>query len=502
MKLRTYILTAILSSFIIVVLTAAILFIIIQPISVADENYELEEARLNKEDPNYEGNVERLKDSIEQAELFMNWSYKDLYGLQAKLGLAEKEVYKGEFEFKGEFARFFEDYLRLSRFADTVRQSLYIAESQAIKMQTPFFEQWQSILKEKNIAGLQKAFGTEDAAFAGKDDKEVLQILEGFLKKGEEETIDLIHSKLEKFDPIKVDITTQISPITKIKITGDQDLKSLESTLVIYPKVEFVEMLGAIKMIGSNKVGPLVILNDELKDTTPTSVDLPGPLFEKMSVLIDGSTTESDPFRAMVELKDTAVLMNLLTTPLAKELLGKETQFVWEDEIQIGETGAKLLTLFALNRKRESIQIRSTDVKHASPVSGAHGFQVGIEFNQKAALKWKRMTEENINRCIAILVNDKVLSWPRVNEAIGNGMTSISGNFTAVEAANIAYSITSSERKLIPLKLISAEYEKEPITQKRSWWSIIYILLITTLIGTLAILVISYIISKVREGYQ
>lgn len=497
-----YLRIGLLSFCIIAILTSAFLFVIIQPVKVADENLELEKARLNKEDPNYDGKLEWLKDSIEQGDLFMGWTYDDLYKLQSRMGLAEKDIYKGEFECRLEFANFFEEYLRLGSFADSIRQSLYLAERQAIKAETSFFEEWKTILKEQELRGLKRAFRAEDPIFAGKADQEVLELLKGFLEKGKEKTITAINRKLNEYDPINIEMDPDLSPIAKIKISAKQNLEALESDLIIYPKVEFVEMVTAMTLVGSSEKDPLLLLNDELKDTTPTAVDMPGPLFEKMSVLVDAGTTGNDPFRAAVELKDTATVMEMLHSSLAKGLIGRGIEFVWDDVVEIGQEGEQFLILLALNRNTESIRIRNSDVKNAFPTSMGVGFAISIEFNRKTALKWKRMTERNIDRCIAILVNNELLSWPRVNEPIANGYTSISGGFTAKEAASLAYSIADAEKSLIPLRLTRAEYEKEDVKQRRSWWSIIYILLMTSLISTLIIWGATYMISKIKEGYQ
>ena len=51
---------------------------------------------------------------------------------------------------------------------------------------------------------------------------------------------------------------------------------------------------------------------------------------------------------------------------------------------------------------------------------------------------WKKMTGANVGKCVAVVLDDKVQSAPVVQGEIAGGNTSISGNFTATEATDLA----------------------------------------------------------------
>ena len=65
-------------------------------------------------------------------------------------------------------------------------------------------------------------------------------------------------------------------------------------------------------------------------------------------------------------------------------------------------------------------------------------YAVSLEMDKEGTRLWKKMTEANVKRCVAVVLDDKVQSWPRVNEVIPNGRTQISGNFTATDANDLA----------------------------------------------------------------
>lgn len=60
---------------------------------------------------------------------------------------------------------------------------------------------------------------------------------------------------------------------------------------------------------------------------------------------------------------------------------------------------------------------------------------VSITFNSAGARRFGRVTQENVGKPFAIILDDKVLSAPNINEPILGGQAQISGNFT-VESAN------------------------------------------------------------------
>ncbi|MBL4734742.1 MAG: hypothetical protein JKY18_05280 [Flavobacteriales bacterium] len=51
---------------------------------------------------------------------------------------------------------------------------------------------------------------------------------------------------------------------------------------------------------------------------------------------------------------------------------------------------------------------------------------------------WKQLTAANIGKALAIVIDDKVYSFPTVNTEIPNGRSNISGAFTINEAKDFA----------------------------------------------------------------
>ena len=75
---------------------------------------------------------------------------------------------------------------------------------------------------------------------------------------------------------------------------------------------------------------------------------------------------------------------------------------------------------------------------------------VDITFNSAGARRFGRVTQENVNKPFAIILDDKILSAPNINEPILGGRAQISGSFTVETANDLAISLASGK---LPVKL-------------------------------------------------
>jgi preprotein translocase subunit SecD len=73
---------------------------------------------------------------------------------------------------------------------------------------------------------------------------------------------------------------------------------------------------------------------------------------------------------------------------------------------------------------------------------------VSITFNTSGARRFGRTTQENVGKPFAIILDNKVLSAPNINEPILGGQAQISGNFTVESANTLAISLASGQLKV------------------------------------------------------
>lgn len=79
---------------------------------------------------------------------------------------------------------------------------------------------------------------------------------------------------------------------------------------------------------------------------------------------------------------------------------------------------------------------------------------VSFKFNQKGALRFGKLTADNVGKPFAIILDQEVISAPRINEPILGGTGQISGNFTVEEANSLAVVLRSGA---LPARLIAVE---------------------------------------------
>ena len=89
-----------------------------------------------------------------------------------------------------------------------------------------------------------------------------------------------------------------------------------------------------------------------------------------------------------------------------------------------------------------------TDAKQSFDQDGRP--DIDITFNTAGARRFGRVTQENVGKPFAIILDDKVLSAPNINEPILGGRAQISGNFTVQSAHDLAVSLASGK---LPVKL-------------------------------------------------
>ena len=101
-------------------------------------------------------------------------------------------------------------------------------------------------------------------------------------------------------------------------------------------------------------------------------------------------------------------------------------------------------------------------------------------FNARGSEAWYRMTERNVGRPIAILINDFVLSAPVVESAIEGGKATITGDFTRDEAVYIRTMMRSGKLSL-PVKIIEHSFAPSKKNNKTIWILAIVFLTISLL---------------------
>lgn len=161
------------------------------------------------------------------------------------------------------------------------------------------------------------------------------------------------------------------------------------------------------------------------------------------------------------DVKDTARINGYLGLKEVRALLPGDIKLLWSREpLKYTDPVVVLHELHAI--KADSFSggalLNESAIVNATSSAGVGGSDayVMLSMNAEGADKWARVTRENIDRCIAIVLNGCVLSSPRVMQEITGGESQISGSFSLEEATDLAITLSSG---VLPVELKIVEGE-------------------------------------------
>ena len=283
----------------------------------------------------------------------------------------------------------------------------------------------------------------------------------GIEKLSADATSNIFHRRLLLYglEEKQIAITGHGAIIT-IELTGADDTLRLENLVAsqgqlefreTYPNPEFYNTLSNInaalvqKHASTEKdnegVNPLEggIPDPSLIDSIPPADERhvdprnskdSNPLFNKLNAAIeftDGKyQLRMGPVIGYCLSKDTAEVMQMLTSDSTKPLIPLHVRFRWS---MTPNRPSDLYSLFALNFDSAGTPFMSGKiVRQASFHYDADGKpQISIEFNDEGRKRFYLMTRRNIGKSIAITVDGKVVSSPKVIAEIKEGRAVLSG---------------------------------------------------------------------------
>lgn len=120
-----------------------------------------------------------------------------------------------------------------------------------------------------------------------------------------------------------------------------------------------------------------------------------------------------------------------------------DIKFMWSADLEQVALNSKekAYTLYAIRvPETGKAKVGGKDIKTASTGYDDQSGKITVDLSmtEDGADKWAEMTSDNVNRIVAITMDEVVYSAPRVINAITGGNTQISGNFTIDEAKDLA----------------------------------------------------------------
>ncbi|OFX89980.1 MAG: protein translocase subunit SecDF [Bacteroidetes bacterium GWF2_33_16] len=202
-------------------------------------------------------------------------------------------------------------------------------------------------------------------------------------------------------------------------------------------------------------------LKQDTTDLAQSQIAERYPLFSVLRPSINSNTNAplDGPTVGMAHFSDTGKVNKYLSMKQVQSVLPRDLAFKWDVKPYKYDESKSYYELYAIkitgrDGKAPLDGDVITDARSEFDQSGSA--EVSMSMNSDGAKIWARLTKNNIDNFIAVVLDDYVYSAPRVNTEIPNGRSIISGDFTVNEAKDLA-NILQSGKLPAPARIIQEE---------------------------------------------
>ncbi|MDB2622626.1 protein translocase subunit SecD, partial [Flavobacteriales bacterium] len=416
-------------------------------------------------------------DSVATDELYFGYSYKECKEQEMNLGLDLKGGMNVTLEVSvGDILRILANNSKDATF----NEAIYRANAKQSDSQNDYIDDFVSSFDEVNEANETNVLLSSPRIFGHRNmlnkfevnaaDDEVIAVVREELKGAIDRAFSVLRARIDKFGVVQPNIQ-QLEQEGRIlvELPGVKDHDRVKRLLQSTAQLEFWETTDIQQLQGFvSNVATLVKAEQDQISADEES------FFSGDSLQLDSLDQSVNPFFELlnvqyafgarigvVSLEDTAKVNEIMKRSDIRSLLSgdlRNTKFLWSAKPLI-ESGEEIgLELVAIKSNRDDQAQLSGDVivDANSQIDPTGLVNVSMRMNAEGAKKWKKLTENNIGRQVAIVLDGYVYSFPTVNDVIPNGSSSISGNFTVEEAEDLS-NILKAGKLPAPAKIIQSE---------------------------------------------
>ncbi|MHA7100136.1 protein translocase subunit SecDF [Roseivirga pacifica] len=344
-------------------------------------------------------------------------------------------------------------------------KALELARERQVGSQAPFTQLFQEAYNEVSPNGqLSRIFANaanRDRISFESSNAEVMEMINGEVDQAIDRAFQILRTRVDRFGTSQPNIQRlQGTGRIQIELPGVDNPERVRKLLSGVAKLEFWEVYQANEIGGTLSAINSELLTIEkqeaqsLKGTQldASATDSDNPLEQQLAqtdttgadstALNNGvssffSLQQMGPFQGFYyNLADTAKINRILKNERIASLIPNTLSFKWD--IKVAE-GTELLQLYPIKVSRSGAPLTGEVITDArQTIDDKARPAVSMQMNAVGAKKWKNLTGQNINRSIAIVLDNYVYTAPNVIGEIPNGSSSISGNFTVEEAEDLA----------------------------------------------------------------
>ena len=331
-----------------------------------------------------------------------------------------------------------------------------------------FYAAWQKNNPGKALSSVFATAANRGRISLESTDAEILEIIDTEVENAIDRSFNILRTRIDRFGTSQPNIQRIAgSGRIQIELPGADNQERVRNLLQGVAKLQFWEVLelneygGSIEEINKAWVADqknpdaAAAADSTATDSTATdSLSVEDSLrnvLEKQLKQIEPLNPNSgvSPLVALMkanyglvyDVRDTVIINRILKNERYQSFLPKDLKLLWGIKPTKAEDGTEILELYAIKLKKGSDQAPLegdvvTDARQTLDQTSQPA--VSMQMNADGARKWRNLTAENVGRRIAVVLDDYVYTAPMVNGEIPNGQSEISGNFTLLEAQDLA----------------------------------------------------------------
>ena len=335
-----------------------------------------------------------------------------------------------------------------------------------------FYAAWQKNNPGKALSAVFATAANRGRISLESTDADILEIIDTEVENAIDRSFNILRTRIDRFGTSQPNIQRIAgSGRIQIELPGADNQERVRNLLQGVAKLQFWEVLelneygGSIEEVNQawvadqkNKIGDLAASDSTATDSTGTASDslsvedsLRNVLEKQLEQIspMNNANASISPLIALrkvdygliYDVLDTAIVNRILKNERYQSFLPKDLRLLWGVKPTKAEDGTEILELYAIKLKKGSDQAPLegdvvTDARQTLDQTSQPA--VSMQMNADGARKWRNLTAENVGRRIAVVLDDYVYTAPMVNGEIPNGQSEISGNFTLLEAQDLA----------------------------------------------------------------
>jgi SecD/SecF fusion protein len=343
-----------------------------------------------------------------------------------------------------------------------------------VSFTTLFYQAYQAKSPEGKLSDIFATAANRSRINYESTDKEIIRIIDQEIEKAIDRSFEIIRARVDRFGTIQPNIQRLHSTgRIQIELPGVNNPERVRKLLQGVAQLRFWEVYEISELNEAlQAVDDLLVAEQRAKKPTQEIPKASAQATQDNSLTElsgqEGSARPEDasavsPFFKLLKeaygfvyaVEDVNTIDQIIARHDVKTLFPNDLQWLWDVKPYALQDGTEVVNLYPIKQRRGGQAALEGDViTDARQVFDDRGKPaVSMQMNTSGARTWKRVTANNINRRLAIALDNHVYSAPVVNTEIPGGNSQITGNFTLEEAKDLA-NILKTGSLPAPVKIV------------------------------------------------